>query len=687
MLQEKMKQQQAMRAPQPPQPSIADQVMSQAQAEERPQGIPQLQSNLPAQGMAGGGIVAFAGGGYSDDDSEDDYDDSYDLSEANQAMDNAGLSRAIMARANPNKPAGSSLVGMLPEGITSLVHRMSESFSKRAETPASDKESAKNKHKYYDKIVSEASKLSLSPDFALRIAQKETGNLSNPESAVSPAGALGVMQLMPRTARGLGVKDPMNPDENIAGGVRYAKQMLDKYGDEKLAAMAYNWGPGNVDKWLKSGQGIDALPRETQKYAASFAEGGQVSHFWPGGLASTGGVPITSDYMNEAQQLSKEARLRLMREQARAAFMPEAEAAVAEGAAAAAPAAEGSLLSRASYNVGNMLGRGTAGVGDFLGQTVKSPLTRGAGLAALLYSPDLNTGEDAELARRRAMDPTITTPGTSTVMTPTPASMASVGAARRVGATPGDGRGKQGGPTDADLKRANRESAIGATQDAEDMAAGQAMPVAKEQPAAEKETPSAMDEYLQMLKGGYADVKKQKEEDKYLALLAAGLGMMGGTSQYAAANIGAGGLHGISSLMEANKQRAAEKNALDRAYGQSLYRQGLQENTAAQREAQLQELMRSHDLTAGTARAKTQEVIAQHAQTNLANAVKLVDSSFKSNIENLGKSDADREAYVYAHPLVRKAAAAAGLDVSSLAAPGQPKYTEKQQSLLDKWLK
>jgi hypothetical protein len=82
MLQEKMKQQQAMRAPQPPQPSIAEQVMAQAQSE----GIPQLQSNLPAQGMAGGGIVAFAGGG-SSDDSEDDYEDSYDLAEANQAMD------------------------------------------------------------------------------------------------------------------------------------------------------------------------------------------------------------------------------------------------------------------------------------------------------------------------------------------------------------------------------------------------------------------------------------------------------------------------------------------------------------------------------------------------------------------------------------------------------------------------
>jgi len=700
LLQDKIKQQQAARAgqPVPPQPTIAEQVMSHAQAEERPQGIPQLQSNLPAQGMAGGGIVAFAGGGYSDDMSDDDYEDSYDLAEANQAMDNAGLSRAIMARANPNKPAGSSMMGMVPDGISSLVHRVSETFSKRAEAPASSKEDSKNKHKYYDKIVSEAAKLSLSPDFALRIAQKETGNLANPESAVSPAGALGVMQLMPQTARGLGVKDPMNPDENIAGGVRYAKQMLDKYGDEKLAAMAYNWGPGNVDKWLRSGKGIDALPRETQKYAAAFAEGGSVKHFQVGGLSAVDlmNLPL-SDVTRMAKMSELGAAEELMRRQknmgvgpARMAGSPAfstAAPAVEAAAPAAAPtAAEGSLLSRASYNVGNLLGRGTSGVADFLGQTVKSPLTRGTGVAALLYSPELNTGEDAELARRQAMPATITPAGQSTVMTPTPASMASVGAARRIAATPGDGRGKQGGPNAADLSRANFEKAVGATQDTEDMEAGQAAAQAPAKAAPAEEAPSAMDEYLKMLKGGYADVKKQREEDKYLALLAAGLGMMGGTSPYAAANIGAGGLHGISSLMEANKQRAAEQNALDRAYGQGLYRQSLQENTAAQREAQLQELIRSHDLRAEQAKGTLNERAAQHADTNLANAVKLVSAAFTGNIENVGKSDAEREAYVYSHPLVKKAAAATGLDLASLQTPGQTKYTEKQQSLLDKYL-
>jgi hypothetical protein len=96
-----------------------------------------------------------------------------------------------------------------------------------------------------------------------------------------------------------------------------------------------------------------------------------------------------------------------------------------------------------------------------------------------------------------------------------------------------------------------------------------------------EKVPSSMDEYLQMLKGGYDDVKKQREEDKYLALLAAGLGMMGGTSPYAGANIGAGAMQGVASLASARKERAAEKNALDRAYGQALYRQNLGEMTGA----------------------------------------------------------------------------------------------------------
>lgn len=540
-----------------PTATVANQVMQQAQALNQPipqqippqnpqpqptqvAGIDAAQSNLPAQGMAGGGIVAFAGRGSSlvDEDDDDDNEEYYaDMAAkermaemiANQQAESNALTQALLdAQGNYAGPYAAAAAPSA--GILSRV-AMPKSYE-------AEKASA-NKGAGINPSATGASKGIKDDSFTSKIEHLESrgrdydkyGNL-----LTSPKGAMGRMQVMPGTSRdpGFGVtpaKDK-SPEELARVGRDYANALKKYYnGDEKLAAMAYNWGPRKVNEWLASGR-KGSVPSETRQYASNFAEGGIVK------LAEGGKVPGFSGgvYITDPSGVTRRPNYPVARVPAPVNYpMVPYQAPAVEGIEALSPweryikpglkklygrpSVAGVAVPAAIAEGGTRLGEATMNTmaGNPYFEGYNDPFMGDVAVGNAILNQNPEALAIARKPKEEVKAPEIKMPEEKELDSYLP-------------------------PTEAapEIK-------------ADEKGETKASPLQE-----------AIAGFMESQKKREAKLEKQETLGNYMAALQGFLGMMGGTSPYMFTNIGQGASSGITALMNAQKLQGANERAFGR---------------------------------------------------------------------------------------------------------------------------
>ena len=461
--------------------------------------------------MAQGGILGFAAGGMDDDEEDRELEQLYGSGTDNdliQAIAAAGGGRSV-------HPSAAIQMEPMPKETT-----------------------AKGKHKYEDLVIKEAQRQGLDPAIAVRALYKETGNLPNPETAMSKAGAYGPMQLMAGTAKQMGV-DRMDPIQNIQGGVGYLKQMYDKYQDPSLTLMAYNAGPGRVDRALKSDKGIAALPSETRKYV-NMASGG-VAHFATQGLVdipseAAKGNDLLSNYLSEDANKNAQYYKDIAKENK--SLLEKAPPPSAKELAR-------QQLGIETTGIPSALRRGNQSLTSSLAQyqpNINAPASEENSSGVSNYFKNLiNSVGQSDGQPPSVNAPNLVSQGTvanrdayrNAPVAAAPASPMSISDPSQVGPQYSLGKPPSAAPTD----NAGIASA----------------------PAVTSPTSDPIAELMTQIASQRAESKKNAETNKYLALLQGAFKTMGGKSQYALENIGAGGESAVGTYAALNQATQKEQ--------------------------------------------------------------------------------------------------------------------------------
>ena len=688
LLQQKVANEQRLRGAaaqkQAQQPPIANQVLAEAS------GLDKLQSNLPTE-YAGGGIVAFASGGSlakmllaDDEEADDDYIDS--ITSAMEEMEAMRGKMSEMGSPEEQSPAG---LETLPEASPYVE----ATKSSQGVTVKEGDQPAKTVERHSNSVTTPKGL----DELLAMIEQKESGGKRFDKYGrllTSPKGAQGEMQVMPGTARdpGFGIRPAKEGDaDDLARvGREYYAKMLERYGDPKVAAIAYNMGPGATDKWLVAGADPSRLPEETRRYTQGFAEGGiaSIKRFQYGGISGTSPFDLKNLSLNDLTRMAQMGDPAAVEELAKRrvtsvdpfkrsaeafdrSMAPRGTPAPAAPAAPAAPEAPARLGPTATQNqpgifsrmFGSGLGGGLAGPATAVGAGgaaatgLASGILGGAsdeGLAQLSTDIGSDTGLAAAIMAEGRKTPVV-----APAVKPSPVPSATTSPKKTLPSSPatgGAGRGPIGGPTGEELERFAREQEFGSNIDFEDLERGLAATKMAEanRPAPAKEEGPKESETMTKLRDriakGYDKLDKQEAIDNYLALIAGGLGIMGGSSPFASVNIGKGALQGVQSYLQSGASRAAQEKALLSAelgaerYGQignlqreqMLMRKELADADRIRKENEARQTMEGKTAAlAERQRANDEKFLGQLE----SEANRIVESSGKlAALENIGKS-------------------------------------------------